>query len=122
MRGESMTERTSTINVTELIDLRPVTELQIRVTILCALAIFLDGIDTIVIGLVAPSLAAAIGANVSTFGPIFGLGEAGILLGVLTFGPLGDHLGRKRLIIGSALLFAIFTLMTVWATSFDELL
>jgi AAHS family 4-hydroxybenzoate transporter-like MFS transporter len=117
-----MTERTSTINVTELIDLRPVTELQIRVTILCALTIFLDGIDVIVIGLVAPSLAAAIGVSVTSFGPVFGIGQAGILVGVLTFGPLGDRFGRKRLLIGSILLFATFTLLTIWTTSFDELL
>jgi AAHS family 4-hydroxybenzoate transporter-like MFS transporter len=117
-----MAERDSTINVTELIDLRPLTELQIRVTILCALTIFLDGMDTIVIGLVAPSLAGTIGVNVATFGPVFGTGQAGILLGVLTFGPLGDRLGRKRLLIGCALLFAVFTLLTVWTTSFDELL
>ena len=88
----------STINVTELIDQRRVTELQIRVVILCALTIFLDGIDTIVIGLAAPSLAAAIGVSVTTFGPVFGIGQAGILIGVLTFGPLGDRFGRKIVI------------------------
>jgi MFS transporter, AAHS family, 4-hydroxybenzoate transporter len=117
-----MTERTSTINVTELINLRPITTLQIRVTILCALTIFLDGIDVIVIGLVAPSLAAAIGVSVTSFGPVFGIGQAGILVGVLTFGPLGDRFGRKRLVIGAMLLFATFTLLTIWTTSFDELL
>jgi MFS transporter, AAHS family, 4-hydroxybenzoate transporter len=117
-----MSEEASTINVTELIDLRPVTTLQIRVTILCAFTIFLDGIDTIVIGLVAPSLATAIGANVSTFGPIFGIGQAGTLLGVLLFGPLGDRFGRKRLVILCALTFAIFTFLTSQATSFNELL
>ena len=117
-----MSERTSTINVTELIDQRPLTALQIRVTLLCALTIFLDGIDVIVIGLVAPSLAAAVGVNVTTFGPVFGLGQAGVLVGVLTFGPLGDRLGRKRLLIGSVILFATFTLLTIWTTSFNELL
>jgi MFS transporter, AAHS family, 4-hydroxybenzoate transporter len=118
-----MSERaSSTVNVTELIDLRPLTTLQIRVTLLCALTIFLDGIDVIVIGLVAPSLAAAIGVSVTSFGPVFGIGQAGILVGVLTFGPLGDRFGRKRLVIGSMLLFAICTLLTIWTTSFDELL
>lgn len=68
-----MAERSSTVNVTELIDLRPLTELQIRVTVLCALTIFLDGMDTIVIGLAAPALAAAIGVPVSSFGPVFGM-------------------------------------------------
>ena len=105
-----MSERASTVNVTELIDLRPVTELQVRVALLCALTIFLDGIDVIVIGLVAPSLAAAIGVNVTSFGPVFGIGQAGVLVGVLTFGPLGDRFGRKRLVIASMLLFATFTL------------
>ncbi len=117
-----MSERASTVNVTELIDLRPVTELQVRVALLCALTIFLDGIDVIVIGLVAPSLAAAIGVNVTSFGPVFGIGQAGVLVGVLTFGPLGDRFGRKRLVIASMLLFATFTLLTIWTTSFNELM
>jgi len=117
-----MSERSSIINVTELIDLRPLTALQIRVIVLGALTIFLDGIDTIVIGLVAPSIAAAIGVNVSSFGPVFGIGQAGILLGVVAFGPLGDRLGRRRLVIGCALLFAVFTLLTAWTTSVTELM
>jgi len=117
-----MPEAPSTINVTELIDQRPLTELQIRVVILCALMIFLDGADTIMMGLVGPSIAATIGVSASSFGPVFGISQAGILFGVLTFGPLGDRFGRKRLVIGATLLFAIFTLVTVWVTSFDELL
>jgi AAHS family 4-hydroxybenzoate transporter-like MFS transporter len=117
-----MPEASSTINVTELIDQRPLTELQIRVVALCALMIFLDGADTIMMGLVAPSLAATIGVGANSFGPVFGISQAGILLGVLAFGPLGDRFGRKRLVIGATLLFAIFTLATVWARSFDELL
>ena len=117
-----MPEASSTINVTELIDQRPLTGLQIRVVALCALMIFLDGADTIMMGLVAPSLAATIGVSANSFGPVFGISQAGILLGVLAFGPLGDRFGRKRLVIGATLLFAIFTLATVWARSFDELL
>ncbi len=117
-----MSERSSTINVTDLIDLRPVTELQIRVTILCALMIFLDGIDLIMIGLTAPSIAAAIGVKVTSFGPVFGIGQVGLVIGVLVFGPLGDRFGRKRLIIGSVLLFAIFTLLIAWTTTFNQLL
>jgi len=117
-----MHDRPQAINVTELIDLHPLSALQIRVTALCALAIFLDGADTIMLGLVAPSIAASIGVNVNSFGPVFSISQAGILIGVLTFGPLGDRLGRKRLVIGATLLFAVFMLLTAWASSFTELL
>ena len=72
-----MPEASSTINVTELIDQRPLTELQIRVVALCALMIFLDGADTIMMGLVAPSLAATIGVSANSFGPVFGISQAG---------------------------------------------
>ncbi|MGB6507019.1 MAG: MFS transporter, partial [Xanthobacteraceae bacterium] len=84
--------------------------------------IFLDGIDLIMIGLTAPSIAAAIGVKVTSFGPVFGIGQVGLVIGVLVFGPLGDRFGRKRLIIGSMLLFAIFTLLIVWTTTFNQLL
>ena len=82
-----MPEASSSINVTELIDQRPLTELQIRVVALCALMIFLDGADTIMMGLVAPSIAATIGVSANAFGPVFGISQAGILLGVLSFRP-----------------------------------
>jgi MFS transporter, SP family, xylose:H+ symportor len=44
----------------------------------------------------------------------------GCLLGSITAGGVGDRLGRKKLLIASAALFAISSVLTGWAHTFTE--
>ena len=110
-----------TTNVTDLIDRRPLSPLQIRVFLLGTLVILFDGANTISISVAAPSIAAALKLPISAFGPIFSAGQAGLLIGALALGPLADRWGRKALVIASTLIFGIFSLFTPWAASFDQL-
>jgi AAHS family 4-hydroxybenzoate transporter-like MFS transporter len=110
-----------TTNVTDLIDRRPLSALQIRVFVLGTLVILFDGANTISISVAAPSIAAALKLPISAFGPIFSAGQAGLLIGALALGPLADRWGRKALVIASTLVFGIFSLFTPWAASFDQL-
>jgi len=84
--------------------------------------ILFDGANTIAISVAAPSIAAALKLQMSTFGPIFSAGQAGLLVGALALGPLADRWGRKVLVIASTVTFGLFSLATAWATSFDQLL
>ena len=43
----------------------------------------------------------------------------GCLVGSLTSGILSDRFGRKKLLLGSAFLFAVSSILTGWANSFD---
>src|SRR5258708_2033190 len=115
-----MAEATTT-NVTTLIDERPLSPLQIRIFVLGALVILFDGANTISISVAAPSIAAALGLQIGAFGPIFSAGQAGLLVGALALGPLADRWGRKSLVIASTALFGVFSLLTAWAGSFDQL-
>src|SRR5258707_7896852 len=114
-----MAEATTT-NVTTLIDERPLSALQIRIFVLGALVILLDGANTISISVAAPSIAAALKLQISTFGPIFSAGQAGLLVGAMALGPLADSWGRKKLVIASTILFGAFSLATPWADSFNQ--
>jgi AAHS family 4-hydroxybenzoate transporter-like MFS transporter len=114
--------RVVTTNVTALIDERELSALQIQTFVLGALVILFDGANTIAISVAAPSIAAALKLQISTFGPIFSAGQAGLLVGALALGPLADRWGRKVLVIASTVTFGIFSLATAWATTFDQLL
>src|SRR6202453_3884555 len=109
--------RSGEIDVTRLIDERPLTGFQIGIILCCALVSALDGIDTQSIGVAAPFIAASLGIKMPDFGPIFSAALLGATIGAATFGPLADRLGRKTLLIFATVLFGVFTILTALANS-----
>lgn len=110
------------VNVTALIDDRPMGGLQWLVFVLCALAALLDGADSQSIGVAGPLIAAQFGMAMGSFTPAFSAGLLGATIGALSFGGLGDRFGRKRMLIVAVLLLSTFTLLTATAQTFPELL
>lgn len=111
-----------TLNVSSMIDERPLSSLQITVVALCGLINFFDGIDTQSIGVAAPSIARSMGLSMPQLGPVFSTGLLGATVGAVVFGAVADKVGRKRLLVVAAILIGVFTLMTAIAQSFEALL
>jgi AAHS family 4-hydroxybenzoate transporter-like MFS transporter len=110
------------INVTRLIDDRKIGAFQVVSIILCALAALLDGVDSQSIAVAAPIIVEKLGLTRAAFGPIFSSGLLGAMIGALTFGPLGDRFGRKRMLVVAVFLFGAFTLLTPLADTYSSLL
>jgi AAHS family 4-hydroxybenzoate transporter-like MFS transporter len=110
------------LDVTEIIDRRPLSPLGLRVAILCGLAMVLDGFDIQVITFVAPVLTEALGVSRSMLGPVFSIGLLGTTLGALIFGTLADRIGRKPLMLTCILVFAVCSLGTITATGIASLM
>jgi AAHS family 4-hydroxybenzoate transporter-like MFS transporter len=110
------------LTVSEILDQRPLSRLQISTFLLCGLVLVLDGFDAQSIGFLASSMAKTLQVPVSGFGPIFGAALFGLMISAMTSGPIADRWGRKWPIIISTLTFGIFTVLTARATSFNELL
>ena len=95
---------------------------EVRVAVLCALVVLLDGLDTQVIGYLGPALAAEWKIPPAVLGPVFSAGLVGLMGGLLTLGPLADVWGRKRTILVSVALFGVFTLLTAQARGVTDLM
>jgi MFS transporter, AAHS family, 4-hydroxybenzoate transporter len=106
--------------VTELIDERPLSRFQILTISLCGVVLLLDGFDTQCIGFLAPAIARELGLAMKAFGPVFSAGLFGLMVGALCSGPIADRVGRKSVVIGSALTFACFTILTARAATLQE--
>ena len=104
------------------LDARPLSAFQVRIISVCALVAMIDGFDTQSIAFMAPAIIQAWGIPSAAFGPVFGAGLFGGLLGAVAFGSLADRFGRKPGLLYSILIFSAGTLATPLAQSIGELI
>jgi AAHS family 4-hydroxybenzoate transporter-like MFS transporter len=107
----------TTINVGELLESNPLNWFHWIIFLNTCMVMFIEGYDMQVTSYAAPAIIKAWHLNKAYFGPVFGFGLVGNLLGGTVLGHLGDRFGRKRVIIGGALLFGAFTFVAAYATS-----
>ena len=109
------------IDVGELLENRPLGRFQWLTLILGCLILFVDGLDFSAANVGAPAILRAFGAEKSAMGIVFSAGFVGILTGSLAFGYIGDRFGRKTGAILGVLAYSVPALLTIFATSLDQL-
>jgi MFS transporter, AAHS family, 4-hydroxybenzoate transporter len=77
-----------------------------------ALVMIVDGLDLQLLSLVTPVILQDWNISRAAMGPALSAALFGMALGSSIGGWLGDHYGRKLLVLGSVLLFAIATIAT----------
>ena len=110
------------INIGEEIDRRPLGRLQWLALILCSSVALLDGFDVQIIAHAGPVVSRELAIPGAQLGLLFSSGLVGMTLGLLILSPFADRYGRKRTIELCVLLFGMFTLLTAFAGSFEQLL
>ena len=88
---------------------------------LCFLIVLLDGFDTAAIGFIAPSLINEWGVSKPALAPVLSAALFGLAAGALSAGPLADRLGRKRVLVGSVLVFGVACLGSAFASDLTQL-
>lgn len=96
------------------IDGRPLSALQIRVFLLCAAVVLLDGYDLQAMALAVPTLAEQWHLAPPAFSVTLSASLLGLGLGSAFIAPLGDRLGRRPLLLGG---LAIILLTSLGATT-----
>jgi MFS transporter, AAHS family, 4-hydroxybenzoate transporter len=112
---------TRTVSVGEMFDGTRFTPYQIWVCFLCFCVILLDGFDLTVIGVTLPKIAEFLHSSPGALGLAVGAGQIGPLVGAIVLGMLADRWGRKLMLFVSAFIFGVFTFLTAYITSVEQL-
>jgi AAHS family 4-hydroxybenzoate transporter-like MFS transporter len=110
------------IDVVELIESQKATWFRASVVIMACAVMLMEGYDIQVLAYAAPSIIKVWQLKPEYFGPIFGLSLFGYMLGATMLSNFADRIGRKKVILGGAILFGAFNLATAYATSVNVLL
>jgi MFS transporter, AAHS family, 4-hydroxybenzoate transporter len=115
-------EGSAKIDVAQLVDRSRVGAFQWGIFTLCSLCLIMDGFDVQAMGYVAPAIIREWQIPNYVLGPVFSAALLGVLVGSLLLSMLADKIGRRPVLIGGALYFAVLTLWTARATTVPELL
>ncbi len=114
---------TQSIDIARLVDERRVSAFNIGLVALSFMVILFDGYDLTAIAFAVPYIIKQWGlAGGAALGPVFSASLFGILFGSPILGYVGDRFGRKTAVVASCLIFGVFTLALVRASSLTELM
>lgn len=112
----------TTLHLQEAVNTKKLSKQQWIIFILCFLVILSDGIDTAVIGYIAPALIDDWGISKNDLRPVMSMALVGMCIGAVLSGILADKFGRKWVIIGSVFLFGSLTIGTAFANNANEMM
>ena len=110
------------VDVSRLIEAQKPGWILVRLVLICWLVTFFDGFDTNAIAFAAPYLTQAYSFDKLQMSHVFAAGGLGTMFGGLLFGPLGDHVGRRRAVIMATFTFGVLTLLLALSNHYWELL
>jgi len=99
----------------------PVTGWHVKARIIVGTATFFDAYDSLTIAYVLPVVIGLWHIEQSQIGLLISAGNAGQLLGALTFGWIADRIGRLRALVLGIALFALGALACACAYDFNSL-
>ena len=104
------------------LDTRPISAFQYRLIGMALLVLLTDGYDNYVVGYVVPVLSRLWQVQPSSFGVIFSVGIIGLTIGAMVCSPAADRFGSRRTLLICTATYAILTLVTALAPSWEVLL
>src|ERR1051325_11172543 len=112
---------TPVVHVSRLLDERGISGFHIQLIIWSVLIALFDGYDIAAIALAAPHLVREWHVDRSALGPMLSASLVGFVFGSMLFGWICDRYGRKKALLGSVLLFGIFTWIAAHAGNLTQM-
>lgn len=112
----------NTIDVGALLENSAIGPVQVRVFALTMASLIMDGFDVQAMGYVAPAVIGEWGIDRGLLGPVFAAANVGVLIGSLVFSVVADKFGRRPVLVGATLFFAVMSLATATAQDVTQLL
>ncbi len=109
------------IDVQAFIDSHRLSRFQYLTIFLCFLIVAMDGFDTAAIGFIAPALRDQWGLTNAQLNPVLVASLFGLGIGAFVSGPLADRIGRKKVLLGSVLMFGGWCLASAFSESVETL-
>jgi len=89
---------------------------------LILLSLVIEGFDLLAANFAAPDVLETFGKTRAEAGPFLSASLVGVLVGSALVGPLGDRVGRKRVILESCAAYGVLSLLAAAAQSFGQLI
>src|SRR5579884_2422306 len=120
-KGETKKMSTNAADIVARIERLPVTGWHVKARIIVGTATFFDAYDSLTIAYVLPVVIGLWHIEQSQIGLLISAGNAGQLIGALTFGWIADRIGRLRALVLGIALFALGSLACAFAYDFTSL-
>ena len=108
--------------IERLIDNSPLKPTHYKIWILSALGVFMDGLDLFIIAVALPLVNIQFSPTKRELGLIGAASPIGAILGATGLGYLTDLMGRKKLYVGSMVLFVVFSFLCAIAWNAESLI
>ena len=103
------TEQFTLREVCDRLDRLPASRFHAKILIVAALSLLFDTLDTAVTGFVLASLRTTWHFDAKTIGVVSAIGLSGYLVGSAICGFVADHIGRKKTILFTLILYSVFS-------------
>jgi putative MFS transporter len=95
--------------ISDRLDRLPTSRFHAKILVVAALSLLFDTLDTAVTGFILASLRTTWHFDASTIGIVSAIGLSGYLVGSFICGFVADHIGRKKTILFTLVLYSIFS-------------
>ena len=95
--------------ISDRLDRLPASRFHAKILVVAALSLLFDTLDTAVTGFILASLRTTWHFDASTIGIVSAIGLSGYLVGSFICGFVADHIGRKKTILFTLVLYSIFS-------------
>ena len=105
----AQTEQLTLGEASDRLDRLPASRFHAKILIVAALSLLFDTLDTAVTGFVLASLRTVWHFDAKTIGVVSAIGLSGYLVGSAICGFIADHLGRRKTILFTLILYSVFS-------------